>query len=156
LDILDNVVPYIPGEEEKMIVETKKLLGTARDPAQFSITASCNRVPAMDGHLESAFVATKKKTEPDEVKEAFRQFKGLDLHSAPKQPIIVRDEPNRPQTRLDRDAGNGMSVVVGRVRKDEVFGLAYTVLGHNTVRGGAGKVTFDRHEVRRLMPRYPR
>ena len=138
LDILDNVVPYIPGEEEKMIVEAKKLLGTAGDPAQLLITASCNRVPAMDGHLESVFVATKKKAEPDEVREAFRQFKRLDLHSAPKQPIIVRDEPNRPQTRLDRDAGNGMSVVVGRVRKDEVFGLAYTVLGHNTVRGGAG------------------
>jgi len=138
LDILDNVVPYISGEEEKMIVETKKLLGAAGSPAHVAVTASCNRVHTMDGHMESVFVATKKKAEPDEVKQAFRQFKGLDLHSAPKQPIIVRDEPNRPQTRLDRDAGNGMSVVVGRVRKDEVFGLAYTVLGHNTVRGGAG------------------
>lgn len=138
MDIMDNVVPYISGEEEKMIIETKKLLGKETSPAQMAITASCNRVPALDGHLESVFVATAKKAEPRDVKEAMAQLKGLDLHSAPKHPIIVRDEPDRPQTRLDRDAGDGMSVVVGRIRKDEVFGLAYTVLGHNTVRGGAG------------------
>jgi aspartate-semialdehyde dehydrogenase len=102
MDIMDNVMPYISGEEEKMIIETKKLLGTEMGAAQMTITASCNRVPTLDDHLESAFVATTKKAEPNEVKDAMRQFKGLDLHSASKQPIIVRDEPDRPQTRPRR------------------------------------------------------
>jgi len=138
LDIVDNVVPYISEEEEKMIIELKKLLGPEDKPAEFSVAASCNRVSTIDGHMEAAFVRTKKKAAPEDVKKAFAEFKGLDLPSGPHPPIIVRDEPDRPQTRLDRDAGNGMSVVVGRVRSDEVFGLSYTVLGHNTIRGGAG------------------
>ncbi|MGP8069598.1 MAG: aspartate-semialdehyde dehydrogenase [Candidatus Bathyarchaeia archaeon] len=138
LDILDNVVPYIGGEEEKMVVETKKLLGNGKEPAKLKVSACCNRVATLDGHMEDVFVATKKKVEPAEAKKAFLDFKGLDYPSAPRQPIIVRDEPDRPQTRLDRDAGNGMSVVLGRLREDEVMGLTYTVVGHNTIRGGAG------------------
>lgn len=138
LDILDNVVPYIGGEEEKMTIETKKLLGDGKQPAGLKVSAACNRVATLDGHLEDVFVTTKKKARPAEAKKAFEQFKGLDFPSAPQEPIIVRDEPDRPQTRLDRDAGNGMSVVLGRLREDEVMGLAYTVLGHNTIRGGAG------------------
>jgi aspartate-semialdehyde dehydrogenase len=138
LDIYDNVVPYIGGEEEKMIIESKKLLGDGKNPARLGISASCNRVPALDGHMETVFVALKRKAEPTEVRSAFAEFKGLNYPSAPKEPIIVRDEQDRPQTRLDRDAGNGMSVSVGRIRKDEAMGISYTVLGHNTVRGGAG------------------
>ena len=138
LDILDNVVPYIGGEEEKMVIETKKLFGNGKEPAKFKVSAGCNRVATLDGHMEDVFVATKKKAGPAEAKRAFVDFKGLDYPSAPRQPIVVRDEPDRPQTRLDREAGNGMSVVVGRLREDEVMGLTYTVLGHNTIRGGAG------------------
>jgi aspartate-semialdehyde dehydrogenase len=138
LDIIDNVVPYIGGEEEKMIVETKKVLGDGKRPANLKLAATCNRVPTIDGHLEVVFVATKKKAELTAAKNAFKQFKGLDYPSAPSAPIIVRDELDRPQTRLDRYAGNGMSVVLGRLREDEAMGLTYTVLGHNTIRGGAG------------------
>jgi len=138
LDIVDNVVPYIGGEEEKMVIETKKLLGDGRQLASLKVSAACNRVATIDGHMEDVFVTTKKRVGPAEAKMAFEQFKGLDFPSAPQQPIIVRDEPDRPQTRLDRDAGNGMSVVLGRLREDEVMGLAYTVVGHNTIRGGAG------------------
>jgi aspartate-semialdehyde dehydrogenase len=138
LDILDNVVPYIGGEEEKMVIETKKLFGNGKEPAELKVSAGCNRVATLDGHMEDVFVATKKKAKPAEAKKAFLDFKGLDYPSAPRQPIIVRDELDRPQTRLDRDAGNGMSVVLGRLREDEAMGLTYTVVGHNTIRGGAG------------------
>ena len=138
LDILDNVVPYIGGEEEKMVAETKKLLGTEKQPADLKVSASCNRVSTLDGHLEVVFVETKKKAEPVDALRAFRSMKGLDFPSAPQEPIVVRDELDRPQTRLDRYEGNGMSVVVGRVRKSEAFALSYVVVGHNTIRGGAG------------------
>jgi aspartate-semialdehyde dehydrogenase len=138
LDIIDNVVPYIGGEEEKMIIETKKLLGDGKHDANLKVSAACNRVPTLDGHLEVVFVTTTKKAGPAEARKAFQEFKGLDYPSAPSEPIIVTDELNRPQTRLDRNAGNGMSVVLGRLREDEAMGLAYTVLGHNTIRGGAG------------------
>ena len=138
LDIFENVIPYIAGEEEKMIIETKKLFGDAKRPADLRVSASCSRVGTIDGHLEVVFVETSKKADPDEARKAFEQLKGLDYPSAPKEPIIVRDELDRPQTRLDRDAGDGMSVVVGRIRKDEALGLTYVVLGHNTIRGGAG------------------
>lgn len=138
LDIFDNVVPYIGGEEEKMIIETKKLFGNGKQPAEMKLSASCNRVGTLDGHLEAVFVQTKKMAEPDEARKAFKQLRGLDFPSAPREPIIVTDEIDRPQTRLDRYAGDGMSIVVGRIRKDEALGLSYTVLGHNTIRGGAG------------------
>jgi aspartate-semialdehyde dehydrogenase len=138
LDIIDNVVPYIGGEEEKMIIETKKLLGDGKHNANLKVSAACNRVPTLDGHLEVVFVTTTKKAGAAEARKAFQEFKGLDYPSAPSEPIIVMDELNRPQTRLDRNAGNGMSVVLGRLREDEAMGLTYTVLGHNTIRGGAG------------------
>ncbi len=138
LDVIDNVIPYISEEEEKLVIETKKLLGDRTQPADLKVSASCNRVPTLDGHMESVFVRLKKHGSLAEVKRAFRGFRGLDFPSAPSQPIIVREELNRPQTRLDRNAGNGMSVTVGRIREDEVMGLSYSVLGHNTIRGGAG------------------
>ncbi len=138
LDIIDNVVPYIGEEEEKLIIETKKLLGDGKSPAKLKVSASCNRVPTIDGHMESVFVRTKKEFTIPKVKSAFEGFKGLSLPSAPARPVIVREEPWRPQTRLDREAGKGMSVTIGRIREDEAMGLSYTVLGHNTIRGGAG------------------
>jgi aspartate-semialdehyde dehydrogenase len=143
LDIVDNVIPYIGGEEEKVESETQKILGSPSKPADFKVSASCNRVPTLDGHLEAVFVETKKIAEPNAVAVAMKNFVGepqeLNLPSAPEEPIVVRQEKDRPQTRLDRMEGKGMSVVVGRIRKDPVLnGVKFIVLGHNTIRGAAG------------------
>jgi aspartate-semialdehyde dehydrogenase len=146
LDIIDNVVPYIGKEEEKMESEPLKILGTfvgntVRD-ADFQLSASCNRVHVKDGHLESVLVKLDSNPSVEEVEEAFASFRGepqeLKLPSAPEHPIVVRKEPNRPQPRFDRDEGKGMSVVVGRVRKDPIMTMKYVCLGHNTIRGAAG------------------
>jgi aspartate-semialdehyde dehydrogenase len=146
LDIIDNVVPFISMEEEKLEVEALKLLGSFDGKevrnANFQLSASCNRVNVKDGHLESVFVKLDSSPNVEEVEEAFRNFKGepqrLKLPSAPENPIIVKKEPNRPQPRYDRDAGKGMSVVVGRIRKDPIMTVKYMCLGHNTIRGAAG------------------
>jgi len=146
LDIIDNVVPFISKEEEKMESESNKILGMFNGQtvqnASFIVSASCNRVHVKDGHLESVFVKLEKKPSVEEVINAFRSFAGepqkLKLPSAPENPIIVREEPNRPMPRFDRDAGRGMSVSVGRIRKDPLMTLKYMCLGHNTIRGGAG------------------
>ncbi|RJS76915.1 aspartate-semialdehyde dehydrogenase [Candidatus Bathyarchaeota archaeon] len=146
LDIIDNVIPYIPNEEEKMESETRKILGTFNgnsiQPANMTISASCNRVDVKDGHLEAVYVELENKPTIEEVKEAFRSFVGepqrLNLPSAPEKPIIVREENDRPQPRFDRNAGKGMSVVVGRVRSDPIMTVKYLCLGHNTIRGAAG------------------
>ena len=146
LDIIDNVVPYISKEEEKMESEPLKILGTFDgrivQNADFQLSASCNRVQVKDGHLESVFVKLDAAPSMQEVEEAFAKFKGepqkLRLPSAPKQPIVVRKEPNRPQPRFDRNEGKGMSVVVGRIREDPIMTVKYMCLGHNTIRGAAG------------------
>jgi len=146
LDIIDNVVPYISGEEEKMENETRKILGTFYgeevQPANIMISASCHRVNVKDGHLEAVYVKLEQEPTVEEVKETFRNFVGepqrLKLPTAPEKPIIVKEENDRPQPRFDRDAGKGMSVVVGRVRKDPIMTVKYLCLGHNTVRGAAG------------------
>jgi aspartate-semialdehyde dehydrogenase len=146
LDILDNVVPFISGEEDKMETEALKILGTlnrgAIENADFQISASCNRVNVKDGHLESIFVKLDQEPSLEQIKAAFEDFRGspqlLKLPSAPTNPIIVRHEKNRPQPRYDREAGCGMSVVVGRIRKDPIMTFKYICLGHNTVRGAAG------------------
>jgi len=146
LDIIDNVVPFISGEEEKMEAEALKILGTFRcntvQNANFQLSASCNRVHVKDGHLESVFVKLEQDPSIEEIEEAFTGFKGepqeLKLPSAPAQPIVVRHERNRPQPRFDRDTGRGMSIAVGRIRKDPIMTIKYMCLGHNTVRGGAG------------------
>ncbi|RJS90932.1 aspartate-semialdehyde dehydrogenase [Candidatus Bathyarchaeota archaeon] len=146
LDIIDNVVPYISGEEEKMENETKKILGMLRgeqiQPADITISASCHRVNVKDGHLEAVYVSLEEKPTIEEVKEAFRSFVGepqrLKLPTAPENPIVVREEVDRPQPRFDRDAGKGMSVVVGRIREDPIMTIKYLCLGHNTIRGAAG------------------
>ena len=146
LDALDNVVPFIGEEEEKMEHETKKFLGswdgTAFQDADIEFSAHCNRVPVRDGHTETVTLALRAKPSPSEVADVMREFIGkpqeLCLPTAPAQPIIVREERDRPQPVRDRDAGGGMSVVVGRVRADAVLGYKYVVLGHNTIRGAAG------------------
>jgi aspartate-semialdehyde dehydrogenase len=143
MDIVDNVIPYIGGEEEKMETEMQKILGSPSEPADFKVSASCHRVPTIDGHMEAVFVDTKKKAEPNAVAEAMENFVGepqkLNLPSAPPKPVVVMKEKDRPQTRLDRMEGKGMSTVVGRIRKDPVLnGVKFLALGHNTIRGAAG------------------
>ena len=146
LDIIDNVVPFISGEEEKMEAEALKILGKfngkAVENADFQLSASCNRVHVKDGHLESVFIKLEEDPSIEEIEAAFANFRGdpqkLKLPSAPINPIVVRHEKNRPQPRFDRDTGCGMSVVVGRIRKDPIMTFKYICLGHNTVRGAAG------------------
>lgn len=140
MSIIENVVPYIGGEEEKVENEPKKLLGefdgSQVNPLEIDISASCHRVPVMDGHLEAIWAGMKDDPSPEQVSVAFDNFDpGLsDLPTEPEKVIIVRNEPDRPQPRLDRNAGRGMSVSVGRIRS----GIRYIVMGHNTIRGAAG------------------
>jgi aspartate-semialdehyde dehydrogenase len=143
LDIVDNVIPFIRKEEEKLQTETLKILGSPTEPADFKISASCHRVPTLDGHMEAVFVELKRDADPDSVVATMEGFVGapqrLKLPTAPAKPVVVRREEDRPQTRLDRMEGGGMSVVVGRVRKDPVVGgVKFVALGHNTIRGAAG------------------
>ena len=147
LDVLDNVVPYIGGEEEKVVEETQKFLGswdgsTGFAPARFPMSVHCNRVLVRDGHTETVSVKLKGAPSILAVKESFRSFRGrpqeLALPSAPKHPILVRDEDDRPQPLLDRDTERGMASSVGRIREDAVLGLKFVVVGHNTIRGAAG------------------
>lgn len=143
LDIVDNVIPFIRNEEEKMQSETLKILGSPSKPADFKISASCHRVPTLDGHIEAVFVELKREADPESVVDVMERFVGdpqrLKLPTAPAKPIIVSREEDRPQTRLDRMEGRGMSVVVGRIRKDNALGgVKFITLGHNTIRGAAG------------------
>lgn len=145
LDIVDNVIPYIVGEEEKVAKETRKLLGRvwdgAVDPAEVAVSATCTRVAVHDGHTESVFVSTERPCSVEEAKAAWADYCwGLDgLPSAPPRMIVVHDDPFRPQPRLDRDTHGGMATVVGRVRPDPVLpnGLKYVLLSHNTKMGAA-------------------
>ncbi len=138
--ILGNVIPYIGGEEEKVETEPQKILGRFDGQkiinADFFVSASCHRVPVMDGHTEAIWVNMEEDPSPEEVRRAMLEFDaGLsDLPTSPKKAIIVKDEPDRPQPRLDRMRGNGMSVSVGRIRS----GIRFICIGHNTVRGAAG------------------
>jgi len=142
LAITDNIIPFIKGEEEKVQSEPLKLLGKFEGGrikfADLKISASCHRVPVIDGHTEAVWVEFDREVSVEEAKRAFESLKPLDLPTSPEKVIIVREEIDRPQPRLDRDAGRGMSITVGRIRKDGERGLKYIVLGHNTVRGAAG------------------
>jgi aspartate-semialdehyde dehydrogenase len=146
LDITDNVVPFIAQEEEKIERETRKILGRLENgrvtPAPFAVSAQCHRVNVVDGHLAAVRVKLARAAEPAELAQAMAGFSGapqrLGLPSAPARPIVVRSEPDRPQPRLDRDAGGGMSISVGRIARDPVLGYRFVVLGHNTIRGAAG------------------
>lgn len=146
LDIMGNVIPYISGEEEKVECETQKLLGRLVDgriePARFKVSAQCNRVPVEDGHTESISVSLRKRTNLDGLIEAWRNYRSLPqekaLPSAPLHPIVVREEKDRPQARLDVETEAGMATVIGRVRPCPVLEFKYTALSHNTIRGAAG------------------
>jgi aspartate-semialdehyde dehydrogenase len=146
LDILGNVIPYIGGEEEKMEIETRKILGRFNgktiDLADFTISAHCNRVPVEDGHTESVSVKLARKTSADEISELLHNFSGppqeLSLPSAPERPIVVMKSPDRPQPRFDVNLFDGMAALVGRIRPCPLLGFKFTVLGHNTIRGAAG------------------
>ncbi|HDI72708.1 MAG TPA: aspartate-semialdehyde dehydrogenase, partial [Candidatus Altiarchaeales archaeon] len=140
--ILDNVIPFIRNEEEKVEVETAKILGSVNKTADFDIFASCNRVNVRDGHTESVFVKTEEDFDVEDLKERFRKFRGepqeLKLPTAPDRPIVVMEKEDRPQPIFDRDLGNGMSVSVGRIRRKKSQLLKFTCLSHNTIRGAAG------------------
>jgi aspartate-semialdehyde dehydrogenase len=146
LAISDNVLPFIESEEEKIEQETLKILGTFKDggvvAAPLAVSAQCHRVNVTDGHLAAVRVKLARTAALEEVKDAFASFTALPqqlgLHSAPERPIIVREEVDRPQPRLDRDAGNGMSVTVGRLQPDNVLDFRFVALSHNTIRGAAG------------------
>ncbi len=146
LDITDNVLPFIAHEEEKIERETRKILGRLDDgrvePAQFVVGAQCHRVNVVDGHMAAVRVRLGRDADPAELREAFAAFTGLPqqlrLPTAPARPVVVRDEPDRPQPRLDREAGRGMSVTVGRIARDPVLGHRFVALSHNTIRGAAG------------------
>jgi aspartate-semialdehyde dehydrogenase len=146
MDIQGNVVPFIGGEEEKMESEPQKLLGKW-DGARFvgaglGLSAHCNRVPVLDGHLECVSVGLKKIASLDEVREALRTFEiDAELASLPtaiRNPVVLLDGEDRPQPRRDVDAGNGMAAVVGRVRECPLLDVKLTLLSHNLVRGAAG------------------
>ncbi|MCC7235109.1 MAG: aspartate-semialdehyde dehydrogenase [Bryobacterales bacterium] len=146
MDITANVVPYIGGEEEKMEMETQKILGScdgrgfANHPMKLS--ATCNRVPVVDGHLVSVSVELASKPTAEEVRAAMENFSAapqkLGLPSAPARPVIYMPQQDRPQPRRDVERENGMAVFVGRLRPCPVFDWKFLCLGHNTVRGAAG------------------
>jgi aspartate-semialdehyde dehydrogenase len=148
IDMIDNVIPYIGGEEEKSEVEPAKILGRVEGgrvvpDAGIKISAHCNRVPVSDGHIACCSIRfAGKKPEMNEIIDIWRNFSSLPqelkLPSAPVPPIIYRDEPDRPQPRHDRAAGDGMAVTVGRLRPCNVFDYRFVGLHHNTVRGAAG------------------
>lgn len=146
LDLLGNVVPFIPGEEPKVEVETPKLLGRLVgdrvEPGSFSVSALCHRVPVIDGHTEAVSVRLKGDPSPEQVREALRDWVPLPSHrrlpSAPTPVIRVHEAEDRPQPRLDAEVDGGMSVHVGRIRRCPVMGIKLSLLGHNTERGAAG------------------
>jgi aspartate-semialdehyde dehydrogenase len=147
LDIMDNIIPYIPKEEEKVQVETKKILGNLDThfivPNPIKVSCTCTRVPVSDGHTETVFVETKRPAEPEKVKDEMLKFSKSvtikKLPTAPREYIVVTDDPARPQPRIDREINDGMTTVVGRLRKDTVFdnGVKYILLSHNEKMGSA-------------------
>ena len=149
-DMIDNVVPYIGGEEEKTEKECLKILGTVKNgkienAAGPLVAAHCNRVPVIDGHTACVSLEfdlpEDKKPSLEEIERVWTNFRGvpqeLNLPNAPEHPIIVRHEQNRPQPRRDREADKGMAVSVGRLRKCPVFDIRFVALSHNTKRGAA-------------------
>ena len=141
MEIIDNVLPHIGGEEEKMETESRKLLGDVEDGElslhDVDVSASCNRVPSLDGHLENVFAELDASPSAEEVHEALEDLAPADLPSAPEQPIHVFDDPERPQPRLDRMRGKGMQVSAGGLQATDE-GVQYNCLAHNTIRGAAG------------------
>lgn len=147
LDILDNVIPYIPNEEQRVEIESKKILGRLGEgsiaAADFRISCTCTRVNVLDGHTETVFLSTERPASVEEVRAAMEAYapalQPLGLPSAPEHMIVVSDDPFRPQPRLDRDTEDGMATVVGRLRVDSALdnGIKYVLLSHNTKMGAA-------------------
>ncbi len=146
-DIIDNVIPYIGGEEEKLEHETRKMLGEWQEgrgfvDAPILVSAHCNRVPTREGHLECASIELERDASPEEIIAAWERYtpepQQLRLPSAPEHPLIYRHEIDRPQTLRDRDAGKGMSVTLGRLRPCPILSYRFVMLAHNTIRGAAG------------------
>jgi aspartate-semialdehyde dehydrogenase len=148
LDMIDNIIPYIGGEEEKSEMEPLKILGSIeagafKNAGLPKISAHCNRIPVTDGHTACVSVEFgDKKPSIEEVKKIWAEFRSLPqelkLPMSPERPIIIRDENDRPQPRKDRDTDKAMAVTIGRIRPCNVFDLRFTGLSHNTVRGAAG------------------
>jgi aspartate-semialdehyde dehydrogenase len=146
LDILDNVIPYIANEEEKVEWEARKILGAYTgegiDLADFGISAHTNRVAVSDGHMVCLSVELEQPVGVEEAAHVLTEYaapeESRDLPSSPRPVVLLRSEPDRPQPRLDRMTGNGMTTVVGRLRPDPLFHLKMVVLSHNTIRGAAG------------------
>ena len=147
MDVIDNIIPYIPNEENKVRIETKKILGKLKDgkiePADIRVSCTCTRVPVIDGHTESVFVETEKEVDPKNAKETYEQYNKeisvLDLPSAPKDYYVVHEDPTRPQPRIERHVGDGMTTTIGRLEKEELFdhGLKYMLFSHNKKMGSA-------------------
>ena len=147
MDVTDNIIPYIPKEEKKVRIETKKILGKLKDgkiePADIRVSCTCTRVPVIDGHTESVFVETEKDIDPKNVKETYEQYNKeisvVGLPSAPKDYYAVHDDPTRPQPRIERQVGDGMTTTIGRLEKEELFdhGVKYILFSHNKKMGSA-------------------
>jgi len=146
LDVTDNIIPFIPGEEEKVQTETVKILGSESGgritPAEFKVSCTCTRVDVLEGHTEAVFVSTRKPCDPSTVRDSMKRFGEngrLDLPSAPERLLVVNEDPFRPQPRLDRDVQGGMAVTVGRIRQDPAreHGVKYLLVSHNTKLGAA-------------------
>ncbi len=149
LDILDNVIPYIPKEEEKVQIETKKILGKYDRQSDeiiydaLKVSCTCTRVPVSDGHTEIVFVETSKNCDLESIEKQIKHFSEnisiKDLPSAPKEYIVINNDPSRPQPRIDREVNDGMTTVIGRLRQDSVFenGIKYVLLTHNEKMGSA-------------------
>lgn len=146
-EMVDNVIPFIGGEEEKSEREPLKIWGKVEDgkivaSARPSFTAQCVRVPVTDGHLATVFVSFEKRPTIEQIKKIWKDFQGepqkLELPSAPKQFLNYFEEDNRPQTKTDRDLENGMAVTIGRLREDSQYDYKFVCLSHNTMRGAAG------------------
>jgi len=147
MDVTDNIIPYIPKEESKVRIETKKILGKLKDgkiePADIRVSCTCTRVPVIDGHTESVFVETEKEVDPKNAKETYEQYNKeisvANLPSAPKDYYVVHEDPTRPQPRIERHVGDGMTTTIGRLEKEELFdhGLKYILFSHNKKMGSA-------------------
>ena len=147
-EMKDNVIPYISGEEEKTENEPLKILGQITNDGientdRINISATCTRVPVIDGHLAVVYIRFKdKKLSIDAIKSIWNEYKGLpqteNLPTSPERPIIYFDDENRPQPKLDRDSEKGMAVTIGRLIQDKFFDARFVALSHNTIRGAAG------------------
>ena len=147
MDVTDNIIPYIPKEEQKVRIETAKILGKLKDgkiePANIKVSCTCTRVPVIDGHTESVFVETSQPIDPSSAKKSFEEYsKNISvagLPSAPPEYYIVHDDPTRPQPRIDREINDGMTTSVGRLEKETLFdhGIKYMLFSHNKKMGSA-------------------